>query len=344
MARGKLPIFERFAADGRLLGYQVKIRRVGYPTVSQQFDKLAAAEKFAVATLREMDEGKFEDRREVDRTTLEEAIDRYLDEVASKRKRPDDAAQKARIWKASPLAKKAISKVRAADLAQHRDERLAAGKSGNTVRLDLGFLSHVFTVAIKEWNWPIDNPVARLTMPKVAPGRERRLEALDGEGMTEEHWLLAECDRSPSPWLANIVRLALATGMRRGEILGLKWAQIDLDRKTAHLVAGATKTNKSRTVPLSSAAIAVLRGLPRSYDGKVFPIGWSGFGNTFARACKRAGIDGLTFHDLRHEATSRLFEKGLAIQEVAAITGHQSLQMLKRYTHLRAEDLAKKLG
>lgn len=344
MARGKLPIFERKSSDGRLLGYQVKIRKVGYPPITKQFDRLVDAEKFAIATLREMDAGSFEDRREVDRTTLAEAIATYLAEVAIKRKRPKDAEYKAKIWLNSPLAKKAIGKIRAFDLAQHRDQRLAAGKTGNTVRLELGFLSHLFTVAIKEWNWPLENPVSRLTMPKVAPGRERRLEPLDREGMTEEHWLLAACAASGSVWLKPVVQIALATGMRRGEILGLEWSKIDLDRRIAHLVAGATKTNKSRTVPLSPAAIEVLRSLPRSIGGKVFPIGWSGFGHTFARACTKWGLEDLTFHDLRHEATTRLFEQGLEMQEVAAITGHQTLQMLKRYTHLRAEDLALKLA
>ena len=217
MARGKLPIFERKSKDGRLLGYQVKIRRVGYQTVSQQFDRLADAERFAVATLREMDSGRYEDRREVDRTTLDEAIGRYLDEVAIKRKRPDDARQKAKIWLVTPLAKKAISKVRALDLAKHRDARLAEGRTGNTVRLELGFLSHVFTVAIKEWGWPLENPVAKITMPKCSQGRERRLEG------DEEARLLCACEvKGASKWLAPIVRFALATGMRRGEMLGLQ--------------------------------------------------------------------------------------------------------------------------
>ena len=275
----------------------------------------------------------------MDRTTLDEAIGRYLDEVAIKRKRPDDARQKAKIWLVTPLAKKAISKVRALDLAKHRDARLAEGRTGNTVRLELGFLSHVFTVAIKEWGWPLENPVAKITMPKCSQGRERRLEG------DEEARLLCACEvKGASKWLAPIVRFALATGMRRGEMLGLKWVNVDLNKKTVHLAAGATKTDRARTVPLSPEALAVLHAIPRSIDGRVFPLTPTGFGCIFNRAVKRSEIEGLTFHDLRHEATSRLFERGLEIQEVAAITGHQTLQMLKRYTHLRAEDLAEKLA
>ncbi|WP_123102024.1 site-specific integrase [Acidithiobacillus sulfuriphilus] len=105
-----------------------------------------------------------------------------------------------------------------------------------------------------------------------------------------------------------------------------------------------TKNGDARTVPLSSRAIATLEALPRNLDGRVFGTTYEGIHQAFVRACRRAAIDGLTFHDLRHEATSRLFEKGFNPMEVSTITGHKTLQMLKRYTHLRAEDLAKRMG
>ena len=97
-------------------------------------------------------------------------------------------------------------------------------------------------------------------------------------------------------------------------------------------------------MPLSSRAVVTLEALPRNLDGRVFGVTYEGIHQSYVRACRRASITGLTFHDLRHEATSRLFEKGLNPMQVAAITGHKTLQMLKRYTHLRAEDLAKLLG
>jgi integrase len=136
----------------------------------------------------------------------------------------------------------------------------------------------------------------------------------------------------------------IETAMRRGEIAALRWEEINLKKCTAHLPK--TKTEVPRTVPLSKAAIAALKELPQRLDGKVFTLQAESMSQAFERACEphRANVKGLRFHDLRHEATSRLFEKGLNVMEVAAITGHKTLDMLKRYTHLRAEDLAKRLG
>jgi len=336
MARGKLPIFERTAADGRLLGYQVRIRKPGFPSISKQFDRKADAEKFAIATLRDIDAGAWVDRREVDRTTLRDAFERYLAEISPSKKHPDDDRHKATRWLESTLADVAVGRIRATDIAMYRDQRIAAGKSGNTVRLELALISHLFSVGRKEWGWPVANPVADVRSPKLARGRERRLNP--GE---EEKLLAAASQQSRSPWLAPAIKLALATAMRRGEITALMWDNVDIGRCTAYLPE--TKNGTARTVPLSLKAVTVLKALPRATSGRVFPIEGNGLSHAFTDACRRAGIEGLHFHDLRHEATSRLFEDGFAIQEVAAITGHQTLQMLKRYTHLRAEDLAKKM-
>ncbi len=150
------------------------------------------------------------------------------------------------------------------------------------------------------------------------------------------------CSASRARWLASIVQIALESGMRLGEIMGLKWSDVDISRQVARLAD--TKNGTSREVPLSSIAARILETLPRSIDGHIFPITDEAVKKAFRGAVRRADIDDFRFHDLRHEATSRFFEKGLDIMEVAAITGHKTLTMLKRYTHLRAEDLARKLG
>lgn len=131
--------------------------------------------------------------------------------------------------------------------------------------------------------------------------------------------------------------------MRRSELASLTWKEIDLEKQTAHLPK--TKTDVPRTVPLSQAAIKALKNFGIQQKGRVFTLQAESMSQAFERACEshRANIVGVRFHDLRHEATSRIFEKGLNVMEVAAITGHKTLDMLKRYTHLRAEDLAKKL-
>ena len=128
----------------------------------------------------------------------------------------------------------------------------------------------------------------------------------------------------------------------RGEIVGLRWQHVNIKRRTAFLPD--TKNDESRIVPLSGVAIDVLKSLPRSINGEVFPgVTTMAVKQAFTRARHRAKMDDFHFHDLRHEATTRLFERGLNIIEVSSITGHKDLQMLRRYTHLRAEDLAKKL-
>ena len=130
--------------------------------------------------------------------------------------------------------------------------------------------------------------------------------------------------------------------MRRGELLSLTWQNINVEKRTAHLPI--TKNGDSRTIPLSSISIRILNYLPRHMSGRLFPISSEALRGVWRRTTNKLGIEDLRFHDLRHEATSRFFEKGLNVMEVAAITGHKDLGMLQRYTHLRAEDLAKKLG
>ena len=138
-----------------------------------------------------------------------------------------------------------------------------------------------------------------------------------------------------------LVLVAIETGMRRGELLSLTWDNVHLDKNWVHLPM--TKNGESRDVPLSPKARDILGSLPRDISGKVFPIHFEGLKSLWRRAMRRVELDDLHFHDLRHEATSRFFELGLNVVEVAAITGHKDLKMLQRYTHLRAEDLARKL-
>ena len=349
MARGKLPIYERRSDDGRLLGFQVKIRRKGWPAVIKQFGESgmseakarAQAEKFAIDILAQMERGVFVDRRGIEKTTLAEALEQYEREIGPTKKRPDGVTAYARRWKAQPLAERTIASLTPLDFAKYRDARLEEGLSGNSVRLELGFVRHLYTIGIKEWGWPIENPVQKIRMPKVAPGRDRRLR--DGE---EQRLFDAIAKTSTrNRYLEPIVRLALETGARQGEILALEWQHIDFDGPTAFLPD--TKTDEPRKIPLSPAAYELLWDLgvrDGVSAGRVFPIGQMAVVHAFQRACKRAEIENLRFHDLRHEATSRLFEKGFNPMEAASVTGHKTLQMLKRYTHLRAEDLARKLA
>ena len=229
-----------------------------------------------------------------------------------------------------------LSAITSSALAKYRDRQLAEGYAAQTVKHDLSLVSRVLNICIKEWGiaLPAGNPVAQVKMPSLPPGRDRRL-------VDDELPRLLAAAHAYGGEIGSLITWAIETAMRRGEIAAMRWDH--LDRRARVLLIPETKTGTPRRVPLSTAALAVLDGLPRRLDGRVWGMRPDSISQAFERVCKAAGIEGLTFHDLRHEATSRLFEKGLGLMEVASITGHKTMQMLKRYTHLRAEDLVGRL-
>ena len=127
--------------------------------------------------------------------------------------------------------------------------------------------------------------------------------------------------------------------MRRSEILPLTWGNVDIQNGTCHLPM--TKNGSPRTVPLTPRALQILKSLPQNSE-QVFPISSNPVRLSWDKLRARAGINDLRFHDLRHEAITRLFERGLSIAEVDLISGHRDPRMLLRYAHLRAEDVANK--
>jgi integrase len=229
------------------------------------------------------------------------------------------------------------------EIAKYRDNRLKEVTPASLKR-ELTILSRVLTVASKDWGIALpQNPVTMITLPKADKVRTRRLE------LGEE----AKLRHGANPQLNRIIVLALETAMRRGEILNIKRSHIDFTKSV--LLIPSTKTDTPRTIPLSTDAVMVLRAQLRasqSESGGVIPLheqplfSYSPNGVTggFLKLCRKVGIEDLRFHDLRHEATSRLFEKGLNPVEVATITGHKDTRMLIRYTRLRAEDLVERLG
>ncbi|WP_235506970.1 site-specific integrase [Cobetia sp. UCD-24C] len=221
--------------------------------------------------------------------------------------------------------------------------------SGNTVRLELALLGHLYTVAIQEWGLGLTcNPIQNIPKPSPGEGRDRRLSS------DEDKRLFAGLRQHSNPILAWIARIALETGMCSSEILTLTRSQVDVKRRVVRLTD--TKNNEARLVPLTLAATEVfklaLNNPVRPLDcdlvffgepGKDGKRGSYAYTKLWNQAKKQARLDDFRFHDLRHEALSRLVEAGLSDQEVAAISGHKSMQMLRRYTHLRAEDLVVKL-
>ncbi len=311
--------------------WQAQIRRNGFPSASKTFDTKADAELWAAETEAAMCRGRYVSMREAEETKLSEALERYLHEVTPTKKGAEQEERRIQAWMAHRLASRTLVAVRTTDIASYRDGRLAAGAAASTVRNELTILSALYGHARSEWGMEgLTNPVAGVRRPRLPPARDRRL--VPGE----EERLLAAANYP----IRELIILALETAMRAGELLVLRLEDI----KGSVAVLHDTKTGDPRRVPLSPRARGVLAELPRRLDGSVFPpIRNDNISQRFQRVCKEVGITGLRFHDLRHEATSRLFERGFNPMEVAAITGHKTLNMLKRYTHLKAEELAKRL-
>ncbi|RMH77025.1 MAG: site-specific integrase [Calditrichaeota bacterium] len=316
--------------------WRVRIRRRGFPTMSRTFETKAEAEAWERLILSEMDRGVFVSRREAESTTLAECLDRYAREIIPGKKGQRQELGRIRILKDHPLASCYMASIRSVDIAAFRDQLLAEGKKPSTVVKYLAILSHLFNVARREWGMEsLANPVELVRKPPVRNARDRRLEG------DEEERLLEACRQQGNPWLEPLVILAIETAMRKGEILGLTWKDVDLADRVAYL--RETKNGEPREVPLSTRACQVFKDLPRSLSGRVFETSDYATRKAFIKACKRAGIEDLRFHDLRHEATSRLAVIYQA-QDLAKITGHKDLKMVLRYYHPRGKDLAKKLG
>jgi integrase len=220
--------------------------------------------------------------------------------------------------------------------ADYRTARLAKVKAG-TVHRELGLIRHALEVARREWDMDLpSNPLDRVKRPKLANARDRRL--APGEYERLQNALL----RTRNPVVAPVVEFAIHTAMRRGEILSLRWEQVNWLQRTAYIAD--SKTGVPRTIPLLDGALAVLQQRrPELVRGPVFPISMEALKQAWERARDRAGLTDLHFHDLRHEAISRLCEMGLTLPEVALISGHKDPRMLFRYINLRPADLAAKL-
>lgn len=374
--------------------WEAQIRRRGYPAQSKTFETKAEAEAWANMIESEMARGVWVSRGEAEATTLHEALTRYETEIVPAKKGAAQEESVLRICKATDLAKRPLATIRSADVAKLRDEWLADCKPATVLRR-LAVLSHVFSIARKEWGMEsLSNPVELVRKPQPNNARTRRVidDVSTAETSSEDAAdssrgaLESELDRlvsaSGSALLPSIVRLAVETAMRRGEIIALRWEHVDLKRRVAHLPA--TKNGTARDVPLSTRAVEVFQALKDARDAlkendggdaakqadgadteveitRVFEIRSDAVTRAFVRAVARARrlyvkecktarkrpderlLVDLRFHDLRHEATSRLASV-FPLHELTKITGHKDPRMLMRYYHPRAEDLARRLA
>ena len=335
--------------------FQAIVRRSGFPQQTKTFISRRDAEVWARRTESEMDRGCFVDRAEAERNTLGDLLQQYAKKVSPNKKGGDGEILRIEKLREDRISQYKITALSSKVIAEYRDRRLAGDTrrkavSGSTVNRELTLLSHVLNVAKMEWGVHFEtNPVSLIRRPRENRARTRRLSP------GEEQRLLAELAPSPrdghgrfeaggsrNDWVRPVIIIAIETAMRRSEILSLRWPDVFLEDRYARL--HDTKNGEARDVPLSSRAFSTLSALPRHSTGKVFPVTPDALKKVFERACGRAGIADLHFHDLRHEATSRLAERLDNVLELSAVTGHKTVQMLRRYYHPRATDLARKLG
>ncbi len=331
--------------------WKALVRKQGWPTAIRTFRTRRDAEDWARQTEDEMVRGTFIRRAPSQKFTLAVALERYLREVTPGKKaggsqRRDHTSAKA-LGKS--LGTCSLAALNSEIIAKYRDARLAEGKSGSTVRLELALLSHLFTVALQEWNVGLPgNPVKQVRKPKTQ-ARDRRLEG------DEESRLLESVQQHGNPILAWVAELAIETAARKSEILSVRVGDVDLERRTA-VLRDTRYRNETRTIPLTLRAMEIFReaieAYPRDGTDLVFPgePGRDGrrrpytIDKAWQKALERVGLKrSLHFHDLRHEAASSLVEMGLSDAKVRQITGHRSAQMLYRYAHLRSEDLVRDL-
>lgn len=316
--------------------WRVRVRRLAGPPLTKSFTRKIDAETWARSIESKLDAGEHVPSSEARKRTLADAIDRYLTVTLPQSKHRKNTSEQTRLlnwWKAE-LGTRPLVGITPGTIAEVRD-RLAVQKntkgktlSGATINRRITALSAVLTVAAKEYGWLQKNPIPNVTRMADSKGRERFLTD------DERKALLTACEASSCDALAPLVKLALATGARKGELVGLLWANVDLTRRTVRFMD--TKNGESRTVPLAATAVSVLTAWKRGRlaVGPVFPLTVHTVNVPWREARDAAGLQNFRFHDLRHSAASYLAMSGASLMDIAAILGHKTLAMVKRYSHL----------
>lgn len=262
--------------------------------------------------------------------TLREIIVRFRDECVPHRRYPyDDGLRIRRFLETMDFLDKPVAEVGLPEFNRYRDRLLTQVKPA-TVQREFMMLHAIFKTARVDWEWIKDSPIRGIRIPKQPPPRNKRWDDASVAKM------MGVMDAE----MAVVFQLALETAMRLGEIAKLRWDDVDLKRR--FVLCKDTKNGDDRKVPLSSRAVELLESLPRSGD-KCFSKSAGYMGNRFVIYRRRAGVEGLTFHDTRHEALTRLSQK-MGVLDLARVAGHRDLKSLMTYYNPTVEELAARLG
>lgn len=280
--------------------------------------------------------------------TLKRAFDHYGNTVLPGQKAEAKALSRIKAWENGPLAGKRLAEVTRADVRAFITGRLAAGRAANTIRNDVFTLSALFTVAVEKWELDVANPVRPGDLPAPPQGRQARLQdAQHGQEKGDERRLLDALRRGPDGVeMRLLLALAVDTGLRRGELVGLRRMHVMKEGGTSIIRLSDSKNGHPRRVVLTGRAARILtqRARGRKPGDRLFSLSGDGVQYRLEKARVAVGLAHVRFHDLRHEALSRMAGMGLTIGELQAQSGHTTAQILMRYVNARAGDIAKKLG
>lgn len=342
--------------------WRAQVRKRGFPERSKTFETKAEAEAWARMIESEMARGVWLDRSEAESTTLRELLDRYEREVSPRKRSFEREVSFLNTWRQTDLAVRMVARIRGSDVAALRDRWLRELAPASVLRR-LQVLSHVFNTARKEWGMEsLANPVELITKPTPANERERRVSPEELESIIAA---------TQSRFLPAMLRIAVQSAVRRGELVGLCWEHVYLNGDAPHLHLPMTKNGESRNVPLLPEVVEAIQwwrkvvitesGAEAAQQGRVFPIRADAVTRAFGRArdraredyeqvCREAGkpadanfLRDLTFHDARHEATAQ-FATLVDGTDLAKITGHKDPRMLMRYYHPTPEELSAKIN
>lgn len=322
-----------------------EVRRVGHKSISRSFPTKSLASEWARKIEAEMDASLYRDNRNLNSITFGDLIDRYTQEIGAIRPFGKNKAAVLRSLTAA-LGTVPLSSLNTERLNEYVDQRRAGGAGGVTVGIDLTYIGGVLKTASAIWKMPVDQAavsdararLAHLGVSTKSRERARRPTREEIEQLCQHFAAKGSRQRVPMP---DVIQFAIATAMRLGEIINLRWADLNEADRTITIrnrKHPREKVGNDQEVPLLGEAFKIVMRQPQN-GVRIFPITEGTVSTIFPRACKKLNIDDLTFHDLRHEGVSRLFEQGYSIEQVALVSGHRDWKMLARYTQIKAKDL-----
>jgi len=331
--------------------YLVRVRITGHKAASASFNSEKAAATWAAVTEDAIKRGIYQYRQPSAIPTLSKALATYGKTVTPHKRGEKQERYVLAVLSRLPIALRPLDQVDRVDIAQLRDAWIRARVSASTIQKRMALLSHLYTTARREWGLDVENPLRDVSKPLVNNRRTRIIMPDELQAIT------AQC----APALAALVRLARLSAARLGELATLQWQDVDLDART--MTFPLTKNGTARTVPLVPDALALLNGMkPSKAAGSVFGISSATATQAWRRAVVRARreyertcveqgtvpdgdyLRDCHFHDLRHSAITEFAERGLSTLKLASISGHKTVGMLARYTHINASRLAAELA